>query len=62
VSVLAEASELGRADDTVSMISPTAPSKSVGELDHIGLALLGGAQFAGLLVEVFKKNARSSNA
>ena len=41
VSVVAEASSSVEADDTVPTISPTAPSKSVGELAHVLLALLG---------------------
>ena len=42
VSVPAEASSSVEADETVSTISPTATFEIVGELDHVGLALLGG--------------------
>jgi len=50
VNVRADASNSVEAEETVSMISPTALSKIVCELDHVGLALPGAALFGRQLV------------
>ena len=52
VSVPAEASSSVEAEDTVSMISPTATSKSSASLLHVRLALLDGLRFDRLLLDL----------